>query len=70
MMKKRKEAEFDLKSITSELRFIGKGMFARRAGDIIEIYKRQFNTNPKRTLVQIIVVSVILGLLLGAILWY
>lgn len=69
-MRKRKVAEFDLKNITDELKFIGNGLFARRTGDYFEIHKRQFSTNPKRTLVQIVIVTFILGILTGAILWY
>ena len=70
-MKKKKEVTFNLDELPEgKLKFVGKGLYARKIGATIEIYKRYWSVNPKRTLVEIVGFSVLLGIFIGALLWY
>lgn len=74
-MKKEKIAEVDINHLQhGHLTSIGKGLYVRRLdtalrGTIIEVYKRHFNVNPKKTLAEIVFFSVLLGIFIGALLW-
>lgn len=73
-MKKIKEAEFfPNRLLHGRLTSIGKGFYVRRLesaakGTIIEVYRRHFNVNPKRTLAEIVFFSVLLGIFIGVLL--
>ena len=70
-MKKKKEATFNLDELPEgKLKFVGKGIYALKNGTVVDIYKRHWSVDPKRTLVEIVGFSVLLGVLIGALLWY
>lgn len=69
-MKKKKEVTIKLDEMTEELKFVGKGLYARKTGATIEIYKRHWSVNPKQTLAMIVFFSVLLGIGIGGLLWY
>lgn len=68
-MEKRKVVTIKPDELTNDLKFVGRGYFARKTGDAIEIYKRYWSINPKRTLVGIMGFSVLLGVFIGALVW-
>jgi len=74
-VKKIKEVEFyPNRLVLARLTSIGKGLHVKRLesaskGTIIEVYKRHFNVNPKKTLAGIVFFSVLLGIFIGALLW-
>ncbi|GAH64840.1 unnamed protein product, partial [marine sediment metagenome] len=46
----------------------GKGIYVLKNGTIIDVYRRHWNVNPKKTLAMIIGMSILLGILIGALL--
>ena len=70
-MKKKREVSFNLSDLKEgELKFVGKGIYAMKLGTFVDIYRRHWNVNPKQTLAMIVSISILLGIVIGAILWY
>lgn len=74
-MKKIKEVEFyPDRLVYGRLTFIGKGIYVKKLdsvakGTIIEVHKRHFSVNPKKTLAEVVFFSVLLGIFIGTLLW-
>jgi len=70
-MKKKREVTFNLKELPEgKLKFVGKGIYALKTGTVVDIYRRHWNINPKQTLAMIVGISILLGIVIGALLWY
>ena len=68
-MEKKREVSFNLKELPEgKLRFVGKGIYVLKNGTVVDIYRRHWNVNPKKTLAMIVGVSILLGILIGALL--
>lgn len=70
-MEKKREVTFNLNELPEgELKFVGKGIYALKNGTVVDLYRRRWNIKPKQTIAMIVGMSVLLGLIIGALLWY
>ena len=68
-LEKKKEITIKLNELTEELKFVGKGLYARKSQGNVELFKRKYKVDSRKTMVSIIAVSILLGIGIGAILW-
>jgi len=70
-MEKKREVTFNLNELPEgELKFVGKGIYVLKNGTVVDLYRRRWNVKPKQTLAMIVGMSVLLGIVIGALLWY
>jgi len=67
-MEKKKEITIKLDELTEKLKFVGKGLYARKSGVNVELFKRKYKVDPRKTMVSIIIVSVLIGIFIGRLL--
>jgi hypothetical protein len=67
-LEKKKEIIIKLDELTEELKFVGKGLYARKSRGNVELFKRKYKVDPRKTMVSIIAVSIIIGIFIGRLL--